>query len=121
MEKDKRRSIFNLPRWLQTIIVLAIFSALVFLIAVLLGNLGYVSSLYFYATIILFIIAIIPIIFEILSSAKIASKAVKKNEKVSEDLKEKQKVYEQSANVTYVFGFSGIITFLLSIISAFMI
>jgi len=121
MEKDKRRSFINLPRWFQTLIVLAISSALVFLIAVWLGNLGYVSSLYFYATLILFIIAIIPIFFEILSSAKIASKAVKKNEKVSEVLKEKQKVYEQRANVTYVFGFSGIITFLLSIITAFMI
>ena len=121
MEQNKKRSIFNLPRWLQTLIILAISSALVFLIAFLLGNIGYVSNLYFYATIILFMIAIIPIIFEILSSARIASKAVKKNEEVSDLLKEKQKIYEQRGNLTYVFGFSGILTFLLSIITAFMI
>jgi len=121
MEQDKRPSLFKLPRWLQTLIVLAISSALVFLIAVLLGDVGYVSNLYFYATLILFIIAIIPIILEIVSSGKIASKAVKKNENVSEVLKEKQKVYQQRADITYVFGFSGIITFLLSIITGLMI
>ena len=121
MEQNKRRSIFNLPRWLQTLIVLAISSALVFLIAILLGDLRYVSNLYFYATVTLFIIAIIPIILEIVSSGKIASKAVRKGENVSEVLKEKQKVYKQRANITYVFGFSGIIAFLLSIITALMI
>jgi len=121
MEQDKRPPIFNLPRWLQTLIILAISSALVFLIAVLLGDVGYVSNLYFYTTLILFIIAIIPIILEIVSSGKIASKAVKKNENVSEVLKEKQKIYQQRADITYVFGFSGIITFLLSIITGLMI
>jgi hypothetical protein len=121
MEQEQKRSIFDLPRWLQTLIVLVISSALVFLIALLLGDVRYVSNLYFYATIILFMIAIIPIFFEIISSARIASKAVKKNEEVSDVLKEKQKVYEKRAKITYVFGFSGILTFLLSVITAFII
>ena len=121
MEQDQKRSIFDLPRWLQTLIVVVIFSALVFLIALLLGDVRYVSNLYFYTTILLFMIAIIPIFFEIVSSSRIAGKAVKKNENVSDVLKEKQKVYEKSAKITFVFGFSGILTFLLSIITAFII
>jgi hypothetical protein len=93
----------------------------VFIIAILLGNLRYVSNLYFYASLLLFIIAVIPIILEIVSSGKLAGKAVRKDENVSELLKEKQKIYEQRANITYVFGFCGITTFVLSIITALII
>lgn len=121
MEKEKRRSIYELPRLLQTLIILIIVSALVFIVAILLGNLRYVSNLYFYSSLFLLIIAVIPIILEIVSSGKIASKAVRKGENVSELLKEKQKIYERRANLTYVFGFSGIASFILSIITSLII
>lgn len=121
MEKQERRSITELPRLLQIFIILLLVSALVFIIAILLGNLGYVSNLYFYACLLLLILAIIPIILELVSSGKLASKAVRKDENVSELLKEKQRIYEQRANMTYIFGISGILSFLLSIITSLII
>ena len=121
MGKQVKRSITKLPRLFQILIILLLVSALVFLIAILLGNLRYVSNLYFYASILLLILAIIPIVLELISSGKLAGKAVRKDENVSELLKEKQKLYEQRANMTYIFGFSGILSFLLSIFTSLII
>jgi hypothetical protein len=121
MDKQVKRSITDLPRLLQILIILLLVSALVFMVAVLLGNLGYVSNLYFYASLLLLILAIIPIVLELISSGKLASKAVRKDQNVSEILKEKQKLYEQRASLTYVFGISGIATFFLSIITSLII
>lgn len=120
-EKGKKSSIFEFPSWQQSLIVLVIVSALVFLLAVMLGDLGYVSNLYFYSTLGLLIIAVVPIILEIVSSGKIASRAIRKDENVSDVLKDKQKTFERRANLTYVFGISGIVTFLFSIITALTI
>jgi amino acid transporter len=114
-------SIFDLPKWKLVLIILILSSLLVFITSLALGNIRYISNLYFYCTLLLFIIAVIPIVLEIASSARIASKAIRKDQQVSEILKEKQKTFERRANVTYAFGISGIGTFLLSIITSLVI
>ncbi len=119
--QNNNKSIFDLQKWKLVVIILILSSALVIIASLALGNIRYVSNLYFYCTLLLFIIAVIPIVLEIANSAKIASKAIRKDQQVSEILKEKQKTFERRANVTYAFGISGIGTFLLSIITSLVI
>lgn len=119
--QNNNKSIFDLQKWKLVVIILILSSALVIIASLALGNIRYVSNLFFYCTLLLFIIAVIPIVLEIANSAKIASKAIRKDQQVSEILKEKQKTFERRANVTYAFGISGIGTFLLSIITSLVI
>lgn len=105
------------PFWKQYLSIIGIDSSAVLVVALLLGNLRQISNLYFISTIVLLIIAVIPIFSEIGSSAKIAGRAIREGERVGPILKEKQSIYEQGARITYLYGLSGITTFLLSIIS----
>jgi hypothetical protein len=105
------------PLWQGFLTVLGIDTAIVLVGALILGNIGQISNLYFLSSIILFIIAAIPIVTEVGSSAKIAGKAVKEGEKVGPQLKEKQAVFERGAHTTYVFGLAGLAAFILSMLS----
>jgi hypothetical protein len=105
------------PIWQGFLIVLGIDTVIVLVGALILGNIRQISNLYFLSCIVLFIIAAIPIVAEVGSSAKIAGKAVREGEKVGPQLKEKQTTYEQGAHITYVFGLAGLAAFILSILS----
>jgi hypothetical protein len=108
----KRRSF-----WQQYLSVIGIDAVAVVIGALLLGNLRQISNLFFISTIVLLIIAVIPIFSEIGSSAKIAGRAIREGEKVNLILKEKQSVYAHGARITYLYGLSGMTTFILSIIT----
>ena len=90
---------------------------MVFIGALLLRDWGQISNLYFWSSILLFIIAVIPIFNELGSSAKLAGKAVRKGERVGPLLKEKQPIYERGAKTTYLYGLAGVVTFILSMLS----
>lgn len=75
------------------------------------------TNLFFLSTFLLLIIAVVPIIFEVGANAKIAGKAIKDGDKVSDQLKEKQSTFERSARITYLFGLAAITTFLLAIVT----
>jgi hypothetical protein len=107
------------PVWQQVLIVLSIDTLIVLLGAFVLRNPGQISNLYFMSSIVLFIIAAIPIASEIGGSAKIAGRAIKDGEKVNELLRDKQVIYQQNARTTYVYGIAGLITFALSFLTAF--
>jgi hypothetical protein len=102
------------PFWQQFLIILGIDTFLVLLIALILRDPGQLSNLYFWSSIILFIIAAIPILSELGSSARIAGKAIRKGEKVGEQLKVKQPAFDRGARTTYAFGLAGLVTFILS-------
>jgi hypothetical protein len=102
------------PFWQQFLIILGIDTLIVLLITLLLRDSAQLSNLYFWSSIILFIIAVIPILTELGSSARIAGKAIRKGEKVGEQLKEKQPVFDRGARTTYAFGLAGLVTFILS-------
>lgn len=104
------------PFWQRLFIILGIDTVIVLGAALLFQNIGQISNFFFLSSIVFFVIAVIPIFSEIGGSAKIAGRAIRKGEDVSEQLKEKQKVYQRTARITYLFGLAGIITFLLSII-----
>lgn len=105
------------PMWQGFLMVLGIDTGIVLVGALLLGNLRQISNLYFISSIVLFIIAAVPIFSEVGSSAKIAGRAVKQGEKVGPQLKEKQTTFERGAQTTYVFGLSGLAAFILSMLS----
>ena len=75
------------------------------------------TNLYFYSTLILFIIAAVPVFTEVGSSAKIAAKALIDRESVGPQLKEKKPAFDRGARITYLFGLSGITTFILAILT----
>lgn len=105
------------PFWQQYLLIIGIDSFAVLVVALVLRNLRQISNLFFISTIILLIIAVIPIFSEIGSSAKIVGRAIREGDKVGPILKEKQSIYEHGARITYLYGLSGFTTFLLSIIS----
>lgn len=105
------------PFWQLYLIILVIDTALVLFGSLLLGDIRQMSNLFFWSTLIMFIIAAIPIFFEIGSSAKLLGKALKDGEEVGSEMKEKKKTFDRGARITYLFGFSGITTFILAFLT----
>lgn len=105
------------PFLLQYLMIMGFVTIIVIVGSLLLGNIRQISNLYFWSTLILFIIAALPIFTEVGSSAKIVGKALKAGEKVGEQLKEKKTTFDRGARITYLFGLSGITTFVLAILT----
>lgn len=105
------------PFWQLYLAILLITTILVFLGSILLGDLRQMSNLYFWTTLIMFIVAAIPVFFEIGSSAKIIGKSLKDGEKVGSKMKDKKKTFDLGARITYLFGLSGITTFILAFLT----
>jgi hypothetical protein len=105
------------PFWQQYLIVMGIVTIIALVGSLLLGNIRQVTNLYFWSTLILFIIAAVPIFTEVGTSAKIAGKALKDGEKIGDQLKEKKPSFDRGARITYLFGLSGITTFVLAFLT----
>ena len=105
------------PFLLQYLMIMGVVTIIVIVGSLLLGNIRQISNLYFWSTLILFIIAALPIFTEVGSSAKTVGKALKAGEKVGEQLKEKKTTFDRGARITYLFGLSGITTFVLAILT----
>lgn len=107
--------------WQQLLLILGVDTVVVMLGALVFRDPDQISNFYFLSSIVLFIVAAIPIASEIAGSAKIAGKAVKDGEKVNALLKEKQVIYEQKAQTTYLYGLAGLIAFVLSFVATILI
>jgi hypothetical protein len=105
------------PLWQSFLLVFGIDTLVVLAGALVLGDLGQVSNLYFLSSIVLFVVAAVPIFSEVGSSAKIASKAVREGQKVGPQLKDQQPTFHRQARITYTFGLAGLAAFLLSMLS----
>ena len=105
------------PFWQVYLLILIIVTGLVFIGSMLLGDIRQMSNLYFWSTLILIIIAAIPIFFEIGSSAKIIGKSLKDGEEVGSQMKDKKKTFDLGARITYLFGLSGITTLILAFLT----
>ena len=105
------------PFWQLYLIILIIDTALVFFGSLLLGDLRQMSNLFFWSTLIMFTFAAIPIFFEIGSSAKIFGRSRKDGEEVGSEMKDKKKTFDRGARITYLFGLSGITTFILAFLT----
>jgi multisubunit Na+/H+ antiporter MnhE subunit len=109
------------PFWGQVLKILGIDTLLVVLGALILGDIYQISNFYFISSAILLIIAAIPIVSEVGSNAKIAGKAIKNGQKVNPMLKEKQAIYQRDAQITYLYGAAGVITFILSFVTTLLV
>ena len=105
------------PFWQLYLIILVIDILLVLLGSLLLGDIRQMSNLFFWSTLFMFIIAAIPIFFEIGSSAKIIGRSLKEGEEVGSKMKDKRKTFDRGARITYLFGLSGITTFVLAFLA----
>jgi hypothetical protein len=118
--EPKRNILYELsqrPFWQQYLILIVVVTGIVFIGSLLLGNLLQMSNLYFLITLIFFIIAAIPVFSEVGTSIKIAGKAFKDGEQVGNKIKDKQPAFDRGARITYLFGLSGITTFILAILA----
>ena len=105
------------PFWQLYLILLLLDTALVLIGSLLLGDIRQMSNLYFLSTMIMFIIAVIPIFFEIGSSAKLIGRSLKDGEEVGDEMKNKKKTFDRGARITYLFGLTGITTFILAFLT----
>jgi hypothetical protein len=105
------------PFWQRYLLVIGVDSLIVALGALLFRNLSQISNLYFWSSIFLFIIAVIPIFTEAGTSAKATGKALREGQKVGNLLKEKQGDFDKGAQITYLYGLSGFTALLLSILT----
>lgn len=105
------------PFWQRFLIVMGVDTLIVALGALLLRSSGQISNLYFWSSIVLFAIAVIPIISEVGTSAKATGKAIKDGQKVGNLLKDKQGDFDRGARTTYLYGLSGFFALLLSILT----
>jgi hypothetical protein len=112
LEQSKQR-----PFWQQYILIMGIDTIIVFLGSLLLGDLRQMTNLYFWSTLILLIIAAVPILTEVGTSVKIRGKAIKDGEEVGSQLKDKQSSFDRGARITYLFGLAGLTTFLLAFVT----
>ena len=105
------------PFWQQYLLIIGIDTLIVFLGSLLLGDLRQMTNLYFWSTLILLVIAAVPIFTEVGTSAKIAGKAIKDGEEVGSQLKEKQSSFDRGARITYLFGLAALTTFILAFVT----
>jgi len=105
------------PFWQLYLILLLLDTVLVLIASLLLGDIRQMSNLYFLSTMIMFIIAVIPIFFEIGSSAKLIGRSLKDGEEVGDEMKNKRKTFDRGARITYLFGLTGITTFILAFLT----
>jgi hypothetical protein len=120
--------IMNKPPYLQTtrtrsfwqtfLIILGIDTLIVFAAVLFFHDLGQISNFYFLSSLILFIIAAIPIFSEVGATAKIAGKSLRSGEEAGPQLKQKKPVFDRGARTTYIYGLAGIITFILSMLTS---
>jgi len=97
--------------------IMGIDTIIVFLGLLLLGDIRQMTNLYFWCTLILMIIAAIPILTEVGTSVKIRGKAIKDGEKVGTQLKDKQSSFDRGARISYLFGVAALTTFLLAFLT----
>lgn len=105
------------PFWQQYLIIIGVDTIIVVVGALLLGDLRQITNLYFYSTIVLLIIAAIPIFGEIGSSAKIVGKSIKDGEDSGPRFKEKQPQFDRGARKTYLYGLAALTTLILAVVS----
>jgi uncharacterized membrane protein YhaH (DUF805 family) len=105
------------PFWQQYLLIMSIVTVLVLVGSLILGDLRQVSNLYFWSTLVLLIIAAVPVFTEVGTSMKIAGKAIKDGEKVGSQLKEKKPGFDRGARITYSFGLSAFTTFILAFLA----
>ncbi len=99
------------------LIVLGVITLIAIVVALVMGHTGQVSNTYFVATVICWIAAAVPAFSEIGGNAKISIQNRKEIKKAREIIRGKEEEYQQGARKMYLYGFSGVICFILAIVT----
>ena len=112
IQEAKRR-----PFWQQYLFIMAVDTIIVFLGALLLGNIQQISNLYFWSTLVLLVIAAIPIFIEVGTRVKSIGGVAKDSDEAAEQLRERQSKFDRGARITYLFGLASVTTFILAVLT----
>ena len=112
IQEAKRR-----PFWQQYLFIMAVDTIIVFLGVLLLGNIQQISNLYFWSTLVLLVIAAIPIFIEVGTRVKSIGSVAKDSDEAAEQLRERQSKFDRGARITYLFGLASVTTFILAVLT----
>lgn len=103
------------PFWLRYLQIMGIDSAIVFGLAWLLGDALQVSNFYFLSSLVLFVIAVIPIFSEVGGNVRIVGR-LGRGETMRDIVQKQEKTAQRGAQQTYLYGLCGITAFILAIL-----
>lgn len=103
------------PFWLRYLQIMGIDSGIVFGLAWLLGDWLQVSNFYFLSSLVLFVIAVIPVFSEVGGNVRMVSR-LGSGETMRDIIQKQEKTAQRSARQTYLYGLCGITTFVLAIL-----
>lgn len=103
------------PLWLNVLILLVL-TSLIGLFITLVSNVS-LSNVYFLAGILYLLISVVPAFSEMGSNAKSSRQALKQGKNPLEIIQEQEKEgkYKRGSRVTFLFGFSGFLCFVLAV------
>lgn len=116
-QKSTKQEAKRRPFWQQYLLIMAVDTIIVLIGALLLGNIQQISNLYFWSTLMLLIIAAIPIFIEVGTRVISIGSAAKDSDEAAEQLKERQNKFDRGARITYLFGLASVTTFILAVIT----
>ena len=106
-----------IPFWQAYLRVLGIDSAIVFAVALLLGDLPQVSNLYFISSVVLFIISVVPVFFEVGGNFRTVYR-LSKGEKMADLVHAQEESAKTGWRITALYGLCGLSAFILSIVTS---
>lgn len=104
------------PFWLNLLLILGTVTLIALIGGTLIGGLAMISNLYFIGAVVLWIIAVIPIFTEVGGNTRITIKARRAGENPKELIQAEEGKYKRGSRITYLYGLSGFICFVLAII-----
>ena len=109
------------PFWQEYLIVMGIDAGLVMVLSLVFGGLHQLSNFFFYSTVILLVIAIIPIVTDFGTSGKAIKEMQKKGMHLSQEDEEFLTTQLQKSRrgnrTTFAFGLAAITAFILSVLT----
>jgi hypothetical protein len=106
----------NRPFWQDLLIILGVDVVIVLALSLVFGR-DSISALFFWSSIILLVVAVVPIFSDIGASAKALRKANKEETPIKGLTPEQLARADQGARTTYLFGLAGFLMFLLAILT----
>mgnify|MGYP001450007822 CR=1 FL=1 len=105
------------PFWLNLIILVGIVTLIGFIWFLFTRNVSALSNTFFLGAFVLWLVAVVPAFGEMGSNIKIHIDARKEKKDALTMLREAEQKYQEGGRITYLFGLSGLICFILALAS----
>ena len=111
MEKPPR------PIWQGFLIILGIVTLIALIGLLVFQDVSVASNVYFIAAVVLWIVAVVPVFGEVDGNARLTRKAQRENLDRRELVMGQEEKYNRGWRVTFLYGLSGIICFVMAFVS----